>query len=100
SRRRRNADYRGRIAGWHFSRAELRAPRMIVCRAVAALTLLRPFTPADERASMTNQKHEREREPYKRKLIADFPSGILLSVSVRDLEEMERPDRDDESDES
>ncbi len=49
---------------------------------------------------MTNQKHEREREPYKRKLIADFPSGILLSVSVRDLEEMERPDRDDESDES
>jgi hypothetical protein len=51
--------------------------------------------------SMSNLKNEREREPYKRKLIADFPSGILLSVSVRDLEELERPERDaDESDES
>ena len=54
---------------------------------------------------MSNYKNERERDllqrPYKRKLIADFPSGILLSVSVRDLEELECPERDvDESDES
>jgi len=50
---------------------------------------------------MSNPKHEREREPYRRKLIADFPSGILLSVSIRDLEELERPERDaEESDES
>ena len=51
---------------------------------------------------MSNLKHERERErPYKRKLIADFPSGILLSVSVRDLEDLEQPERDaDESDET
>lgn len=50
---------------------------------------------------MSNLKNEREREPYKRKLIADFPSGILLSVSIRDLEELERPERDaEESDES
>jgi len=41
------------------------------------------------------------RRPYKRKLIADFPSGILLSVSVRDLEELELPEGDaDDSDES
>lgn len=51
---------------------------------------------------MSNLKNEHERErPYKRKLIADFPSGILLSVSVRDLEELERPERDaEESDET
>lgn len=54
---------------------------------------------------MSNPKNERERDllrrPYKRKLIADFPSGILLSVSVRDLEELDRPERDaDESDEA
>ena len=53
---------------------------------------------------MSNGKNEHERDlhrPHKRKLIADFPSGILLSVSVRDLEELERPERDtDESDES
>lgn len=54
---------------------------------------------------MSNPKNERERDllhrPYKRKLIADFPSGILLSVSVGDLEELEGPERDaDESDET
>lgn len=52
-------------------------------------------------ASMSNLKNERDREPYKRKLIADFPSGLLLSVSTRDLEELAQPERDvDESDES
>jgi len=54
---------------------------------------------------MSNAKQDRERDllqrPYKRKLIADFPSGILLSVSVRDLEELERPERDaDDSDDT
>ncbi|HEU5072672.1 MAG TPA: hypothetical protein VFU02_00830 [Polyangiaceae bacterium] len=54
---------------------------------------------------MTNLKNENERDLehrlHKRKLIADFPSGILLSVSVRDLEELQRPESDaDESDES
>lgn len=54
---------------------------------------------------MSNVKEDHERDlphrPYKRKLIADFPSGILLSVSVRDLEELERPERDaDESDDT
>lgn len=54
---------------------------------------------------MSNSKNEHERDPeqrlHKRKLIADFPSGILLSVSVRDLEDLQRPESDaDESDES
>jgi len=53
---------------------------------------------------MSNVKEDRERDllhrPYKRKLIADFPSGILLSVSVRDLEELEPEREADESDDS
>ena len=50
---------------------------------------------------MSKAKDDFEREGHsltRRKLIADFPSGILLSVSVRDLQELERSEPDDADD--
>lgn len=50
---------------------------------------------------MSKAKDEFERDGHslsRRKLIADFPSGILLSVSVRDLQDLERSEPDETDD--
>ena len=52
---------------------------------------------------MSKVKDDFERDGHglsRRKLIADFPSGILLSVSVRDLQELERSEPEDADDSS